>query len=232
MQISIILPVFSETNSVIETVNEINTVIPKDYLKEIIIVVSPKSTEESVSICKGLAEQFSFIHCFMQNNNPGIGWAFREAFQRVQGSYVLMMASDGETDPKVIPLMIKKAQETGCDIVTGNRWTKGGGFEGYSFLKRILNYIFQRIMGIMYSKKISDYTYAYRLYKMEALKGHVWEETKHPFLLESLLRPLKKGFTVEQIPVIWHGRKEGESKNTFLQNFVYIRTAVGIYFEH
>jgi hypothetical protein len=142
-----------------------------------------------------------------------------------------MMASDGETDPKAIPLMIKKAEATGCDIVTSNRWIQGGGFQGYSFLKKILNYFFQKIIGAMYVGKIGDYTYAYRLYKMETLKGHKWQETRHPFLLESLLRPLKKGATVEQVPVVWHSRTEGKSQNTFLQNFIYFRTAVKIYFE-
>jgi len=231
MQISIILPVYSETNSVIETVQLINALLPREVLKEIIMVVSPRSTEESVLICKRLSQQYSFINYIIQANNPGIGWAFREAFGRVQGSHVLMMASDGETDPRAIALMIQKAKETGCDIVTANRWAKGGGFEGYNVLKKFLNFIFQRTIGTMYSRKINDYTYAYRLYKIEALKGHAWKETKHPFLLESLLRPLKKGFTVEQIPVKWHARKEGKSKNTFWQNFEYINTALGIYFE-
>jgi len=231
MQISIVLPVFSETSSLIKTVEEIKAVTPKQYFKEIVIIVSPKSTQESVDICKDLSQKDTGICCYIQQNNPGIGWAFREAFQKARGTHVIMMASDGETDPKAIPLMIQKMRETGCDIVAANRWVRGGGFQGYSFLKKILNFLFQRIIAVMYVSAIGDYTYAFRLYKMEALEGQAWQETRHPFLLESLLRPLKKGCTVQQVPAVWHSRTEGKSQNTFLQNFVYFRTAVKIYFE-
>jgi len=231
IQISIILPVFSETSSLVQTVADIKTVISPDCLKEIIIIVSPKSNKESVEICERLAIQDPFIHYYIQQNNPGVGWAFREAFEKVQGTHVLMMACDGETDPKVIPLMIEKAKLTRCDIVISNRWIQGGGFQGYGYLRMIFNYIFQRIIGLLYRSAISDYTYAYRLYKIETLKGCSWRETRHPFLLESLLRPLKKGFTVEQVPAVWHPRTEGKSKNTILQNFYYFRTALKIYFE-
>lgn len=232
MKISIILPVYSENASLVAAIEEINTVVSPGYIHEIIIIASPRSSKESLATCKRVSQQYPFIHYILQQNNPGVGWAFREALGKVTGTHVLMMASDGDTDPAAIPKMIKKAEETDCDIVLANRWSGGGGFERYDPMKKILNYLFQKIMKVLFVPTIDDYTYGFRLYKTGALNGCTWEETRHPFFLESLLKPMKSGFNkIEQIPVKQTSRTAGASKNTFFQNFLYLRTAIKVYLE-
>jgi hypothetical protein len=49
-----------------------------------------------------------------------------------------------------------------------------------------------------------------------------WEELRHPFLFESLIKPLRLGVPVFEIPGIWKARTEGESQNTFARNFSYV----------
>ena len=50
-----------------------------------------------------------------------------------------------------------------------------------------------------------------------------WEELRHPFLLETLVKPLRLGVPIIEIPTLWKARTEGESQNPFLRNFVYFR---------
>lgn len=230
MKISIILPVYSETESLIATVEEIRRAVATEYIQEIIIMASPQSSEESLTTCRRLSQRYPWIRYFLQKNNPGVGWAYREAFDKVTGNYVLIMNSDGETAPQAIPLMIKTAKTTQCDIVLANRWSSQGGFENYNFIKKQLNFVFQQIMKILFVPTIDDYTYGFRLYRVEALTGIHWEEGGHPFFLEALLKPLVKGFTrIEQVPVKWSARATGISRNTFFRNFLYFRTATKIY---
>jgi hypothetical protein len=66
---------------------------------------------------------------------------------------------------------------------------------------------------------------ALRVRTQEAIQ---WDEFKHPFLLESLLKPLRLGVKTIEIPAIWRPRKEGESQNTFLGNFPYLAVGVRI----
>ena len=114
----------------------------------------------------------------------------------------------------------------GCwDIVASSRWLDRGGFEGYGFIKLVLNYIFQKIFGLLYGKKLTDLTYAYRLYRKSILEGIVWEELKHPFLLECLLKPLRRGARVTEVACKWRARSEGDSANSFIQMFSYLRIA-------
>ena len=149
----------------------------------------------------------------------------REAFDVASGDHIMLMASDLETDPTLIPAFIETMKADCWDIVAGSRWIKGGGFDGYSKMKLVLNYLFQKIFRILYMTKVTDLTFAYRLYRKSILEGMLWEELKHPFLLECLLKPLRCGASVAEIPCKWRARTEGTSANVFLETLTYVRIA-------
>jgi hypothetical protein len=48
----------------------------------------------------------------------------------------------------------------------------------------------------------------------------------HEFLFETIAKPIRMGCRIEEIPVKWEPRPEGDSKNTFFRNFHYFRVGV------
>jgi hypothetical protein len=70
VELSVVVTVYSETFSIIETVNRL---VAKDrgYLKEILLVVSPKSSPECMAICKDLVRDRPFVKMHIQERNPG-----------------------------------------------------------------------------------------------------------------------------------------------------------------
>jgi hypothetical protein len=50
-----------------------------------------------------------------------------------------------------------------------------------------------------------------------------WEGTMHEICIETTVKPLKKGYYLEQVPTVWVGRREGRSVNTFFKNFRYVK---------
>jgi hypothetical protein len=52
---------------------------------------------------------------------------------------------------------------------------------------------------------------------------------KHPFFLETVIKPLKLGVKVHEIPTLWKARTEGESQNPFLNNFLYFGIAFRVW---
>ncbi|HUV05165.1 MAG TPA: glycosyltransferase family 2 protein [Armatimonadota bacterium] len=230
MRLSVILPVYAETQSVIDTVEQLEAGVPEETLHEIIIVISPKSGEESFRVCEGLRDSRDNVKLHVQQNNPGLGWAIREAFELVTGTHALLMGSDLETDPAAVRQMIEKMQETGCDIVTANRWSRGGGFAGYSRLKLVCNYVFQKMLKLMFLTRLNDMTYGFRIMPADTVRSIRWQYTRHEFLLETILKPLRLGARIEEVPVKWISRTEGESKNTFFRNFNYLKVAFGVLF--
>ena len=66
-------------------------------------------------------------------------------------------------------------------------------------------------------------TFGYRIFKTSILKEIRWEEAKHPFFFETIVKPLRLGHSVAEVPSPWKARTEGESQNTFWRNFEYFK---------
>src|SRR5207302_6959065 len=122
------------------------------------------------------------------------------------------MASDLETDPHLVKDLIRTIRESGVDIVTASRWAPGGRFTGYHPIKLLFNRTFQTLMRALFFTRLSDMTYGYRIFRAEVLREIRWEELKHPFLLETVVKPMRLGRRVAEIPVAWTPRSEGESQ--------------------
>lgn len=224
---SVILPVINETFSLTETVHQIERDCSAD-VRQYLIVVCSKTTAESMEICNGLKESDPSRYSVHHQTLPFLGGAIREAFDLTQTSHVVMMASDLETDPGDVKQLISTAKEHPEAIVTASRWLEEGSFEGYDPLKLRLNSIFQKLLSFVYGTQLSDMTYGYRIFPTWLVKSITWEELRHPFLLETLLKPLRLGVPIYEIPSKWSARAEGESQNTFFRNFEYFRTALKI----
>ena len=135
------------------------------------------------------------------------------------------MASDLETDPHLVSLFISEELKMKNGIVTASRWIRGGSFLGYSKMKLVLNFLFQKLLSIIYFSQLTDMTYAYRIMPTKLMQNIKWEELRHPFLLETLLKPLVLGIKIKEIPAKWEARSEGESQNTLIRTFEYLRIA-------
>ena len=225
--VTILLPAMDETYSLRQTVETIVQTCNEKDLAEFIIIVCDRTSPETVKTAEKLIEQFSgmvkiYIH---EQTLPFVGGAIREGIDLAVGSHVVMMSSDLETDPNVIQKFIRGAKKYPDRIITATRWRRGGGFENYNKIKLICNLIFERSIGIFYGVGLSDLTYAYRIFPTELMKSIDWEELKHPFFLETALKPLRLGVKFIEIPGHWAARTEGVSQNSFFANFKYFKTA-------
>ena len=143
---------------------------------------------------------------------------------------MIMMASDLETDPDDVRTLIAEARTNPAGIVATSRWIRGGAFHGYAKIKLVCNWIFQRFFSLLYGTRLTDMTYGYRLLPTKLVQAIRWEELRHPFNLETVVKPLRLGVKVTEIPSVWYPRSEGESQNPFFRNFAYFRIGLKIRF--
>jgi glycosyltransferase involved in cell wall biosynthesis len=218
--VSIILPVINETTSLEETVKIILR-DAKDRVKELLIVVCKRTTPESMEVVNQLRGALGDLVVVLEQKLPFLGGALRDAFDVARGSHVIIMASDLETNPNEVGMLIAEAEKNPSAIVTTSRWIKGGEFHGYSKIKLICNWIFQHFFSLLYGTSLTDMTYGFRIFPTKLVQAIRWEEVRHPFNLESIVKPLRLGVPVVEIPSVWYARIEGESQNPFFRNFAY-----------
>jgi hypothetical protein len=226
---TVILPVMNETSSLVETVEIILRDV-KDHIKEFLIVVCDNTTPESMAVVKQLQERLGELVVVHHQLLPYLGGAIREAFDMARGSHVVLMASDLETDPNDLCRLIAEATKHPLAVITASRWRRGGSFQGYSKIKLVCNWIFQRGFALFYGTRLSDMTFAYRILPTKLVQAIRWRELRHPFLFETLLTPLCLGVPVIEVPSTWRARTEGVSQNSFFRNFAYFRTGLAIRF--
>ena len=229
LAITFVLPVLGETDSLRTTIETILR-LAADEVHEMLIITADRTTPRSRQVAEELKQQHGDLIRIHNQQLPRLGGAMREAFDLATGSHVMLMATDLETDPELIPRFVEKMQQGRWDIVSGSRWLSGGGFEGYGRVRKLLNWLFQRSFRLLYGGRLTDLTFAYRLYRREILEGIRWEELGHPFLLECLLKPLRLGARVTEVPCRWRCRDEGESTGSFRQMLQYVPLAIRVRF--
>lgn len=225
--VSIILPAMDETYSLKQTVDIILQTCRIEDIEEIIIVLCDRSSEETWKTAENLVSvNNSKVRIYIHKQElPFVGGAVREGIDLANGSHLIMMSSDLETDPNIVSQFIELSKQNPQKIITASRWRKGGGFKDYNRIKLICNMIFERLIGLLYLTRLSDLTYAYRIFPSILMKRIKWEELKHPFFLETALKPLRLGTEFIEVPAHWKARTEGVSQNSFWANFKYFKTA-------
>jgi glycosyltransferase involved in cell wall biosynthesis len=221
--VTVILPVVNETTSLKQTVDTILRDVPKPDIAELLIVTCKKTTDEARAVATQLQKELGSLVVLHEQKLPFLGGAMRESFTLARGSHVIMMASDLETDPRDVAVLIAEARKHPASIITASRWQAGVQFHGYSKIKLICNWIFQRAFSILYATKLTDLTFAYRIFPTRLVQAIRWEDLRHSFLFETLVKPLRLDVPVIEIPSTWRVRTEGVSQNTFFRNFEYFK---------
>lgn len=220
-----VIPVVTETDSLDETARILKETSDQD-IAEVLVVVCDRTTTESLERCEALRAQFGDRLRIHHQRLPYLGGAIRETFDLATASHVLMMASDLETDPKIVPQFVEVARAHPRAIVTASRWAAGGGFSGYGPVRVGLNWVFQRLASVVYRSRLTDATFGYRLFPTPLVQAIRWEGLRHEFLLETVLKPLRLGVAVVEIPTFWYPRREGKSQNSVATQVRYIGTLV------
>lgn len=228
--VTLILPATDETYSLKQTVDTASKLLPGRELQFLIVTSKKLTTPECRAAIEELRTIYGAAIDAFDQTKPGIGGALQESFERARCDITVLMASDLETDPALLPALVDKIDE-GFDIAATSRWRGGARFSGYDPLKFVLNYGFQLFFRLLYWTKLTDLTYAYRAYKTPILTSIRWEELKFPFLFETIVKPLRLGYKATEIEAPWKARTEGVSHNSFGQTLDYVRVGLRVRFQ-
>lgn len=227
--VTFILPAVSESYLFEETIQILLNTCEAADINEIIAVVCEKTQKEcleSIEKSKRECEKKRISFHILWQKKPFVGGAIQDAIEISCGSHIIIMAPDLETHPIEAHKLIALEKKYPNDIAMCSRFLKKGCFVGYDKKKLILNHLFQRLWNLYYNIHITDKTFGYRIYPADLMKSIRWEELKHPFYLESCLKPAKLGVKFHEIPGKFVARSEGESQNNFWQTFKYIPPAI------
>ena len=209
--VGVVVTAVDETWSLRETVDALLAENP-DTISDVLIVLAAHATPGCRAVTEALEAAYpEIVRHHEQALLPGVGGAVRECIARMPAPWLLMIASDLETDPRTVKAMIGRMGRGDADVVTASRRLSGASFGDYHWFKRICNRLFQTAFSVLYGQRLTDMTFGFRLYRAAELHRYDWRETGHAFFFEALVKPLRGGARVAEVPTGWRRRREGAS---------------------
>lgn len=203
MDLSVVVPLFNEKESLSELNSEIREVCEREKLAFEVIYVDDGSTDGSFGILEKLHRSDPRVRVVQFRKNFGKSEALAAGFDSAKGAAVITLDADLQDDPREIPNLLRKLDE-GYDLVSG--WKKK---RRDPLSKRLPSKFFNRTTGLLTGIQLHDFNCGLKAYRREVAKTvHVYGE------LHRYIPALAKwhGFRIAEIVVHHRPRKFGKTK--------------------
>ena len=206
MDISVIVPLYNETESLPELAAWIRRVMEANGYTYEILMVDDGSTDGSWDTVLSLSKENPAIHGISFRRNYGKSAALYEGFAAVQGDVVITMDADLQDSPDEIPELYRMIKEEGYDVVSGWKQHRQDNKLTKNLPSKLYNWTARKVTGI----KLHDMNCGLKAYKNEVVKSiEVYGEMHRyiPYLAKNA------GYVrIGEKPVHHQKRKYGTSK--------------------
>jgi glycosyltransferase involved in cell wall biosynthesis len=217
MQLSIVIPLFNEQDSLTELTESIQSIILSQDLEYEIILIDDGSTDKSWSIIKNICSKHSNIKGLRFLRNFGKSQALSAGFKLCKGEVVITMDADLQDDPNEIPDLYKKIAIDGFDLVSGWKKKRYDSFIFKNLPSKIFNWAARKTSGI----KLNDFNCGIKAYKNVVIKKINLTGGMHRYIP---VLAKNAGFKkIAEKTVIHHPRKHGDTKygpDRFIKGFL------------
>jgi len=206
IDVSLVIPVFNEEETLIELKEKIINVFQKENMNGEIIFINDGSSDNSAKIISDLENENSEVKFVDFRFNKGKAAALQSGFDMAEGEIVITMDADLQDDPDEIPNLVNKINE-GWDVVSG--WKKNRKDPiGKRLPSKLFNYTTRIFSGI----KIHDFNCGLKAYRNEVVKSVKVYGELHRYV--PVLAAME-GYKITELAVKHHPREHGVSKYGF-----------------
>ncbi len=200
LKISLIIPTLNEEKSIEKVLEN----VPREIVDEVIVV------DSSVDNTANISKRYGAI--VIHEPPEGYGSALQAGLNIAMGNIIVYMDGDYTYDPQEIRILVKPIFEGRCNVVLGNRLRNKKCSRSMSVLNRIGNNVISLIFSFLFLKRIHDTQTGFRAIKTSFLAGLKCRESGMPYATEQLIKLLKRGALVCEVPITYRPRLYGNSK--------------------
>lgn len=224
MDISVIVPLYNEEESIPELYAWIERVMKQNGFSFEVIFVNDGSTDHSWDVIRKLSETSDHVRGIKFRRNYGKSPALYCGFEAAQGDVVITMDADLQDSPDEIPELYRMIVEDGYDLVSGYKQNrKEGDPLSKTIPTKLFNATARKVSGI---HNLHDFNCGLKSYRKEVVKNiEVYGEMHRyiPYLAKNA------GFSkIGEKPVHHQARKFGTSKfmgwNRFVNGYLDLMT--------
>lgn len=213
MKTLVIVPTYNEAENIQQLIHKIRDTA---FSKIDILIIDDNSTDQTQHKVERMKCNNNDLFLIKRSGKLGLSSAYIRGFNwGLNRDYDLFIQMDGDLshDPKYLSDMIDQANE--YDVVIGSRYVSQGGVENWNKLRSLISWCGNMYARLILGLKIRDVTSGFCIWSRSVLKqlklNQIYSDG-YSFQVEMKYRSLKNGFSITEIPIVFKGREEGESK--------------------
>ena len=221
MQLSVVIPLLNEKESIQELYNWLLKVITSEQLTYELLFIDDGSTDGSWQLIEELSESNPNIKGLRFNRNYGKSQALNAGFLAVEGDVVITMDADLQDSPDEIPELYRMVSEEGYDIVSGWKKKRYDSVLAKNLPSKLFNAAARKTSGL----QLHDFNCGLKAYRNEVVKNIDVYGDMHRYIP---LLAKNAGFTnITEKTVQHQARKYGQTKfgaDRFIKGFLDLLT--------
>ncbi len=166
MDVSIVVPLYNEEESLPELTAWISRVAEENNFSYEIVLVDDGSTDDSWNVIEKLSASNPHIKGLRFQRNYGKSAALNEGFKVVTGEVVITMDADLQDSPDEIPGLRQMIIEGGYDLVSGWKKVRHDPV-GKTIPSKFFNWVTKKSTGI----KLHDFNCGLKAYRLRVVKN-------------------------------------------------------------
>ena len=194
MQISVIIPVFNER----ETISEVIRRVEEQPFEMEIVVVDDCSTDGT----RELLQQTTWpenVRVLYHEQNQGKGAAIRTAIAAVSKEVIIIQDADLEYNPNDFSTVLKPILDGVADVVYGSRFL--GIHRSFMLHHYIGNKLLTLTTNLLYNNMLTDMETGYKAFLAPVIKGVRIRSNRFDFEPEITAKVLKRGYRIYEVPI-------------------------------
>ena len=220
--ISIIIPVYNESESIGYLLDEIINVMQVNKLKFELIVINDGSQDETSSVLDELNIKIKELSVISLRKNYGQTAAMAAGFDHCNGEIVITLDGDLQNDPNDIPKLISH-MNAGYDLICGWRFDRKDKLINRKIPSKIANKLIALVTGL----KLHDYGCSLKVFKKEIIDDVKLYGELHRFL--PVLANIE-GAKIKEVKVNHRRRQYGSSKYGIDRTFRVLMDLLTVWF--
>ncbi len=212
----VIIPTYNEKENISAIIHKVFTVSEQVN----ILVVDDGSPDGTATIVKELQkEEFTDrLHLIERKGKLGLGTAYIAGFKFALGKnfdYIIEMDADFSHNPHDLPKLHHACSQNGADVSVGSRYKNGVNVVNWPMNRVLMSYFASKYVKFITGLPLFDATAGFVCYKREVLEDLNLDKIEfigYAFQIEMKFKSWKKGFAIEEVPIIFTDRTLGTSK--------------------
>ncbi|WP_159790621.1 glycosyltransferase family 2 protein [Sodalinema gerasimenkoae] len=220
--VSVVVPIYNEVESVGHLVEAIATIMEGTEFSYNIILVDDGSTDGTRDRLRELVGEYKQLKVIFLRRNYGQTAAMAAGFQEADGGIIVTLDGDLQNDPKDIPYLVSTLDE-GYDLVSGWRKNRQDAALTRLLPSKIANWLIGRVTGV----DLHDYGCSLKAYRREIVADMNLYGELHRFLPALAFI---EGARIAEVPVSHHSRQFGTSKYGLGRTFRVLMDLLTVFF--